>query len=406
MPHEPDHVDVSLPGAVAEMLPPGALHAPGPAVEIRTLAVAATIVLGCVALLILGIQPVVLGALQSAGRLSVPAMGQAAMLETLALGAVSAGMAARIPHTRLRLWGLAGALGLLLGNVAGLFASDLAFVLSRGFCGVAGGVLVWLATGLITRRIDASRINAIFLGAQALSQGAVAALVPTGLAPSLGSNSGLWAIVAGAVVAVPLVLLIPDRLPDPPHDETRPASSLHLSSLSGLAASLFMMAGIVGLWVYVEPIARAVRVPESVVSFAIAASLGVQVVGAVIMVAVERWVKPVPGLLATAAAFLGVTATFAWVPSQTAFVAATLVIGLLWTFALVLVLPLLLEADPTRKAPMYMPAANLLGSSLGPLVAGALATDANIRPALVVAAVLFVLAAAAVTISALSRPKA
>jgi predicted MFS family arabinose efflux permease len=183
----------------------------------------------------------------------------------------------------------------------------------------------------------------------------------------------------------------------------RQTASLNPSSLSALASSLLMMAGIVGLWVYVEPIAGAIHIPERVVAFAIAASLGAQVIGAMIMVAVDRWVKPVAGLLAVAVAFLGVTAAFAWLPSQAAFVAATLAFGLLWTFAMVLALPLLLAADPSRRAAMYGPASILLGSSLGPLAAGTFATDTNIRPALVVAAALFVLAAIAVAVSARTR---
>ena len=372
---------------------------------ISSAAVTSIIALGCVALLMMGIQPLVLGGLQAAGRLSVPAMGQAATAETLALGAVSAVMAARVRHRHLRLWGLLGVLLLVAANGAGVAASGVGFVLSRGLAGLASGVIVWVAVGLVTRRRDASRVNAIFLGAQALSQGAVAALMPATLGPALGASSGLWIIAGAAALATPLLLLVPNELPELPA-ERHQRSGLQLASLSGLAATLLMMAGIVGVWVYVEPIARAIHVPERVVSLTIAASLGAQVVGAVLVVALDRWVKPVAGLLAVAAAFLGATAAFAWLPSQTAFVAATLAFGLLWTVALALTLPLLLAADPTRRAPMYGPAATLLGSSLGPLAAGALATEADVRPALAVAAALFVLAAAAVAMSALTRRQA
>jgi hypothetical protein len=393
--------DVTLPGIVPELITPSALHTPATA-PISAAAVAAIIVLGCVALLMMGIQPLVLGALQSAARLSVPDMGRAATAETLALGVVSAGMAARAPHRRLRLWGLAGMVLLVLANGLGLSASGLGFVLSRGLAGAASGVIVWIAVGLITRRSDASRVNAIFLGAQALTQGAVAALIPVTVGPALGAASGLWVMGAGATLALPLLWFLPAELPERPDSESYDGG-LNLSAVFGLASGLLMMAGIVGLWIYVEPIARAIHVPERVVSFAIAASLGAQVAGAALVVAADRWVKPVPGLLIVAAAFLGVIATFASHPSQAAFVAATLAFGALWTFALALGLPLLLAADPTRRAPMYGPAATLLGSSLGPLLAGAFATDANIAPALVVSAALFGLAALATLLCAVSR---
>jgi hypothetical protein len=256
--------------------------------------------------------------------------------------------------------------------------------------------------GLITRRQDASRVNAVFLGAQALSQGAVAALVPVTVGPALGANSGLWIIAAAAVLTLPLLLVLPSELPERP-EAAMGGGGLHLSSLAGLASGLLMMAGIVGLWIYVEPIARMIHVRESVVAFAIAASLGAQVAGAAFIVLADRWMKPVPSLLGVSAAFLAVIATFAFYPSQAAFIAATLAFGALWTFALALGLPLLIEADPTRRAPMYGPAATLLGSSLGPLLAGAFASDENIRPALVVSAGLFILSALAVVLCAATR---
>src|SRR5690348_16713322 len=83
MSREPEAAaDVTMPGMVPELITPDALHAPlGGAAPIPASAVASIIALGCVALLMMGIQPLVLGALQSAGRLSVPNMGQAATAE-------------------------------------------------------------------------------------------------------------------------------------------------------------------------------------------------------------------------------------------------------------------------------------------------------------------------------------
>ena len=406
MQHDPElTVDQALPGVIAEMAPPYRLldaHDMTPPIPAR--GVISVLFMGCVGLLMLGIQPIVLGALQAAGRLSVPQMGQAATLETLALGAVSAGMAARVPHRGLRLWGLAGALLLLLANGLGAVSTGLGFVMTRGLAGLASGVIVWIAVGMITRRHDASRINGIFIGAQALSQGAVAALTPIALGPALGSNAGLVVIGVGAALMLPLLFLIPNRLPETP-TEAQHGSGLHLSSLSGLASGLLMMGGIVAVWVYVEPIAHTIHIPDPVTGLAVAASLGAQIVGAIAIVALDRWISAVAGLLITAAAFLAITAALAWPPSQGAFIAATVGFGLFWTVALALGLPLLIAADPTRRAALYGPAATLLGASLGPLAAGAFATDTHMTPALATAAALFILAAVATLVSARTRPR-
>lgn len=396
-------VEVTALGPISEMAAVAAMHgAPQAIVRTPASAVAAVMAAGCVALLMLGVQPVVLGGLQAAGRLSIPEMGQAAMIETLAVGVVSAAMAARVAHRRLRLWGLAGTIMLIVANAAGLASSGLAFVLLRGVAGVASGIILWVAVGLITRRPDASRVNAIFLGSQALSQGTVAALIPLTIGPLLGANSGMWMLGGFAVLILPLLLLIPDELPDVVHDHAK-VPSLHVSSLAGLASGFLMMAGIVGLWVYIEPIAAAAHIPGRVVSFAIAGSLAAQVVGALVVVAMDRWFKPVAGLLCVAAAFIGVTIVLALVRSEAAFVAATLLFGALWTFAWVLALPLVLAADPTRRAAMYGPAAGLLGCSAGPLLAGMVATDTNIAPALAMSATFFACAAVAVVVSASTR---
>lgn len=366
-------------------------------------AVAAVIAFGCVGLLMMGIQPVVLGALQAAGRLSVPAMGQAAAAETLALGLVSAGLAARVRHRRLRAWSGLGVCLLAAANIAGLFAHGAGFVASRALAGVASGVIVWVAVGLITRRTDASRVNAIFLGAQALSQGAVAGLAPVALAPGLGANSGLWVMGALALVSAGLIAFFPDAVPEA-RGEERVRFPLGVASLSGLCSSALMMAGIVGLWVYVEPIGARIHVPAGVVGLTIAGSLIAQVLGAGVAVALDGRVDPVIALTSAAVGFLAAAAAYLWIPGQAVFIATTLAFGVLWTLALAFGLPLLIAADPTRQAPLYGPASVLLGASLGPMLAGAAASDADIRPAVAVSAGLFVLAIGAVLLSGLTRP--
>lgn len=377
-------------------------QAPASATRISASALGAAVVMACVGLLMLGIQPMVLGGLQTANRLSVPQMGYAATVEMLALGAVSALLAARAAHRNLRLWGLVGCVALVVANGAGLAASGFGFVATRALAGAGGGVLIWLAVGLVTRRPDPARVNAIFLGAQALSQGALAALIPATVEPRFGANGSLLVLGGLAVLMAPLLFLVPDKLSEV-RAETSEGPALQVSSLSGLAVAFLAMAGIVGLWVYVEPIAAAEHIAPKLVSLAIAASLGAQVVGAAIIVALDRWIRPAIGLIGVGLAFLAVTAVLAWVGSSSAFFAATLAFGLLWTFALALFLPLLIAADPSRRAAMFLPGAQLLGSSAGPLLAGAFATDTNINPALTVSAGLFLASMVMVLISARTR---
>jgi MFS transporter, DHA1 family, inner membrane transport protein len=362
----------------------------------------ACLTLGCVALLMLGVQPMVLGDLGNAHRLSIAEMGVAAMVEMLTLGVVAGGLAAAVRHRRLRLWAVFGCALMIIANVVGLGASGLPLALSRGVSGVGGGILVWIATGVVTRHLAAVRLSAVFLGAQSLSQAGLAAVLPSFAPFGWGANAGLIALGAAAVATTPLILLLPRDLPDLPKAEGG-HGGFNASGGFGLAAAFLMMAGITGLWVYVDPLAKMDHVSQALASFAIAASLASQILGALLVVWKGRVIPPARTLASICLAFLATEAVFAWIAQDGAFVAAALVFGFLWIASLPLFVPLLIEVDPTRRSAMLIPGAQLLGGSAGPLLTGLIASDANVRPVLTVSSVLFVAAIAALGLAFVAR---
>jgi hypothetical protein len=366
---------------------PTPLHA---GVEVSLAGLVASIALGCVALLMCGIQPLALGALQSAGRLSIPQMGASATFELLALGCVSAGLAGRVRPRYLKLWTSAGCAILIAANTIGLVASGVGFIMTRTLAGAGGGIVVWVAAVIITRHADAPRVNAIFLAAQSVTQGISAALIPVLLTPRWAANASLTVLGGTAVLVLPLIFFLPSELAFQ-RDSGSKGSTFHLSSLFGLAASFLAMAGIVGVWVFVEPIAAAAGISPSVVSNAIAASLCAQVIGALAISAIIRRVPPFAGVAGVALTYLLVTVALATGHSGTAFVLTTLVFGALWTITMSLLLPLMLKLDPTRRAALLLPGTILLGSSAGPFVAGMFATENDIGPALMTCTAMFAL---------------
>ncbi|MBV8683785.1 MAG: hypothetical protein JO111_13000 [Caulobacteraceae bacterium] len=361
-------------------------------------AVFAALALGCAALLMLGVQPAVLGALLSAHRLTVGQLTQAATVEMLALGVVSGIMAGFLQHRRLRLWGAAGCLGLVAANLAGFAASGEAFVACRGVAGVAGGILVWIVSGVIARHPTAVRLAALFAGAQSISQAALAAALPF-IATALGANAGVAALAVCIALCVPLLLIIPADLPDLAKPEPG-RGALSVAGVFGLMAAFLMMAGIVGVWVFADELARMAGASPALASAAIAASLAMQVGGAVFMVAVGPKAPPGRTYIGVAAGYLLVLALMAWAHSGAAFMVAALMLGFLWNIALSISTPLLIQIDPTRRAAMLAAGAQLLGGSAGPMLTGLFATDTNVRPVLAPAAVIFVgvMACAAVAI--------
>jgi len=379
--------DLSLSGAVP---PTESAHSPRTGVKVSLAGLIAGIALGCVAVLMCGIQPLALGALQSASRLSIPQMGTAATFELLALGCVSAWLAGRVRPRSLKLWTFGGCAILIAANAVGLAASGAGFIMTRTMAGCGSGIVLWVAAVIITRHADAPRVNAIFLAAQSVTQGISAALIPVFLTPHWAANASLAVLGGTAVVVLPLIYFLPSELSFQ-RDTGSKGSTFHLSSLFGIAASFLVMAGIVGVWVFVEPIAAAAGISATVVSNAIAASLGAQVIGALTIAAIIRRVPPFAGVAGVALTYLLVTAALASGHSGTAFVLTTLVFGALWTITMSLLLPLMLKLDPTRRAALLLPGTILLGSSAGPFVAGMFATDSDIGPALMTCAVMFAL---------------
>jgi MFS transporter, DHA1 family, inner membrane transport protein len=361
-------------------------------VKVSLAGLIAGIVLGCVALLMCGIQPLALGALQSAGRLSIPQMGSAATFELLALGLVSAWLAGQVRPRYLKVWTFVGCAIVIAANAIGLAAGGFAFILTRTMAGFGSGIVVWVTAVIITRHADAPQVNAIFLAAQSVTQGISAALIPVFLSPRLAANASLAVLGGLAVLVLPLIYFLPRELSFL-RETNGKSSTFHHSSLFGLAASFLVMAGIVGVWVFVEPIAAAAGISPSIVSNAIAASLGAQVIGALTIAALIRVVPPFAGVAGVALIYLLVTAGLAWGHSSITFVVTTLVFGALWTITMSLLLPLMLKLDPTRRAALLLPGTILLGSSAGPFIAGFFASDTDIGPALVACTVMFALSA-------------
>lgn len=368
------------------------------------LTLTAALGLGCLALLMLGVQPLILGALVTAGRLDVHLLAQAAMIEMLALGVVSGVLGAVARHRNLTVWSLGGCALFVASNLACMEASGFGLVALRGLAGAAGGALVWITAGVIGRSPSALRLSGIFSGAQALTQAGLAALIPIA-APALGANAGFALLALLGVLSVVFVAAIPRALSELPAPEEGHAR-LSLPGRLGLAGAFFLMAGIVGVWVFVEQIATQHGVGASAVSLAVALSLVMQIAGAAFITWIGPRASPQIALPLICAAYIACLAVMGLTPSHNLFVGAILVFGFLWTMSLPLFLPLLIGVDPTRRSAMLLAGAQLLGGSAGPLLTGLLVTGPDLQPVLGYGAALFVASAAFVGLAWAARGRA
>ena len=150
--------------------------------------------IGVVALLIAGLQPVILGGLESEGRLTASQIGLAATVELLALGLTCGLAAAFLKPDRVRLK-LALACVAHAGAMFGTcLVSGVAVIAMRGAAGVFAGLMLWAAISTITRAQRPEHLSGVFVTVQTLAQLVLAAVLPATVVPWFGINGALEAL--------------------------------------------------------------------------------------------------------------------------------------------------------------------------------------------------------------------
>ena len=79
---------------------------------------------------------------------------------------------------------------------------------------------------------------------------------------------------------------------------------------------------------------------------------------------------------------VGCLLAFASLPGESLYLLTSGVFGFVWLFSLPFFVPMVIAADPTRRAAVLVGGAELAGGSLGPLFASFVVTDADVRGSL------------------------
>lgn len=342
--------------------------------------------IGVVALLIAGLQPVILGALEREGRLSTAQIGLAATVELMALGVACGLAAALLKPANIRLKIALACLAHAGAMLATTQASGAGVIVARGAAGACAGVMLWLAIGVIARSSRPERASGVFVTVQTFAQLVLAATLPALVMGRWGVNGALVSLAVISALAATLALCGPDRLAPLPKPKSE-GGKLGAAPFAGLLAVFLYMAFIVALWVYLEPLALKAGLSPREAGLAIALALGLQVLGGAAATLVgDR--APAARILIAVGLFNALILAVLWGgPGRGAFIACVAAFGFLWLFALPFQTLLLIRIDPTRRAAMQLGAAQLLGSSAGPLAASLVVGDGEVRRALVLSAI-------------------
>jgi hypothetical protein len=342
--------------------------------------VAAALTIGSVALLMLGLQPLLLGELVARKGISLQGVGLVAMGEIIALGigAIAANTllsAARLASIVAVSAALLSGLDLLTMRLEG----DLEFTIARSLAGLVAGVLLWVTTSVIVRTAAPDRLAAVFLVSQTLAQAASAAFLATLVVPS-SSWPGGFAVLAA--LSAGLVALAPALRPG---FTSLTASGSGLPPLSlatavTVGAILAHMGAIGALWAYLDPLGRGVGLTGTEVGTLISAVLFLQVIGGSTAAWVVRRLGALPVLVATSVLLGGLAWGLHGQPPAPAFCVFCGLFGFVWLFLMPFHVRLAFAADPAGRLAVLVPALQLLGVAFGPLLASLLVTDDDARP--------------------------
>lgn len=370
--------------------------------SISTARVTVAMLIGSAGVLVLGVQPILLGSLVAEGRVSEAGIGPLVTVELLAMAVgsiVGTRWLSRANSYAITIVGgllLAAACGALLG-----VAGQGPLLVGRGVAGFAEGLLLSLALVMITRSARPARLSAIFLVLQTGIQLAVAAAIPLMSISVSRADTALIALAVGGLVAIAIAAFAPPRLR---LAETRAQTNdgMTRSSIAGLIAAALYLGGVVAAWSHLGLWLAQSGFADTEGSV-VAVGLGAQILGGV---AAATLAGKLPDRRVVEAAALAQTtiviAMMTMRPSVTGVFGLTAAFGFLWLFALPSFTGYIVGLD--RRAGLWIAAAQLGGSAIFPLAAAFPVSVYGVAGALAAAAAAFIAAAVTVALSPHSAP--
>ncbi|MDE2467023.1 MAG: MFS transporter, partial [Alphaproteobacteria bacterium] len=295
--------------------------------------------------------------------------------------------AAFLPPRGLRLW--AGCSALLLAGLSAAcaWAQGSSVIVLRALAGLPEGILLWITVGMIARHATPERLSAVLLAAMTAAQFLLALVLTVAVLPDFGAAGGFVALALGSLVALLAAFFMPANyapLVKPVGESAAPPARGWIA----LLATVVFTASFAAVAVYLQPIAHQAGHDAEVARLALTVSLLAQLVGGSVASGIAGRVHYLPVLLGGSAVYLVCWAVMGSPQPSWAFIAANALAGFCYLVITPFLVPMLIEADPSRRAAMMSGGAQVLAGALGPLASSQLVSGANVHPALWLAAML------------------
>ncbi len=337
---------------------------------------------GSAGVLILGLQPVLLGALLEDKRVNFDQLALAATLELLAIGIGSAVAAFVVTSSRLRLKAAALlVLAALFDYLTATAASPYMIALWRGLAGVVEGGLVAFAVELIARARYPGRYGGYFVTLQTMAQSILVAFLALFVIEEYGSRGGFMVLAFVSLASVGATFFMPRDygvLPKPV--DSGNSGVLRLQPLLALASIFFLYMFLGSLWAFLEPLATAAGMSVRAAALLVSFSLAAQVAGASLATMIEARLNHKIVLFGAGLFAAAVAAGIAGLPPVHIFWVLTMAAAFTCLFVVPFQIRLAIDADDERAAALLVPAGQLCGLALGPAFASAFIMEDNATP--------------------------
>jgi hypothetical protein len=365
---------------------------------------AAALGVGINSLLVLGIQPVLLGALADEHRIAVSGIGLAAMLELLAMGVTTALAGVVRKPGRLKTVAFVTALALAGVNLATAGASGVEVFALRTSAGALEGILLWITVAMIVRTQTPERWAGVFFTTQTLAQLVLAMAMAVVIMPRFGVAGGFVALAAVSLLGLAPALLTPSRYAPLPVARGEGGAPPPRGWVA-LAATLIFVASSGAISVYLQPLAHQAGLGSGVARTANWISLAAQVAGGASATMLAGRIRYFTVFVVASAIYLAVWCVFGLHPAASLFIAANAVAGYSGIFLAPFLVPMIIDADPSRRAGVQSGAAQLLGGALGPLLASLVVGDKDVHAVLWLGAGLLLAGLTGVAVLRFTKPR-
>jgi hypothetical protein len=252
--------------------------------------------------------------------------------------------------------------------------------------GMPEGCLLWIMTSMIARTKTPERWAGLFFVISTAAQFALALAFARWVLPQRGADGGFAGLALLSLIGLVFLIWVPKCFAPLPKPEGESGAPPPRGWFALLATLIYVGAtGTVGI--YIQPLAHESGLGADVARTSVWVSLAAQIAGGFAATLLAGHVRYFSAFVAATITFLAVWAIFLSHPPGWAFIAANAAGGLMGIFMSPFLVPMTIEADPSRRAAVQSGGTQVLAGALGPFATSFVVADGDVNGAIFLGAV-------------------